>query len=30
MAMLISLLACLLLLMAAAVHFMRRSSEMVE
>jgi multiple sugar transport system permease protein len=30
MAMLISLLACLLLLMAAAVHFMRRSSEIVE
>jgi multiple sugar transport system permease protein len=30
MAMLIGLLACLLLLMAAAVHFMRRSSEIVE
>jgi multiple sugar transport system permease protein len=30
MAMLISLLACLLLLMAVAVHFMRRSSEIVE
>jgi len=30
MAMLISLLACLLLLMAAAVHFMRRSSEIAE
>lgn len=30
MAMLISLLACLLLLMVAAVHFMRRSSELVE
>ncbi len=30
MAMLISLLACLLLLMSAAVHFMRRSSEMIE
>jgi multiple sugar transport system permease protein len=29
MAMLIGLLACLLLLMAAAVHFMRRSSEIV-
>jgi multiple sugar transport system permease protein len=30
MAMLIGLLACLLLLMAAAVHFMRRSSEIGE
>jgi len=30
MAMLIGLLACLLLLMAAAVHFMRRSAEIVE
>jgi multiple sugar transport system permease protein len=30
MAMLISLLACLLILMAAAVHFMRRSSEKAE
>lgn len=30
MAMLIGLLACLLVLMAVAVHFMRRSSEMVE
>ena len=30
MAMLIGLLACLLLLMAAAVHFMRRTSEIVE
>ena len=30
MAMLISLLACLLLLMAAAVHFMRRSAEIAE
>jgi multiple sugar transport system permease protein len=30
MAMLIGLLACLLVLMAAAVHFMRRSSEIAE
>ena len=30
MAMLIGLLACLLLLMAAAVHFMRRSAEIAE
>jgi len=30
MAMLIGLLACLLFLMAAAVHFMRRTSEIVE
>jgi multiple sugar transport system permease protein len=30
MAMLIGLLACLLLLMAAAVHFMRRSAEIIE
>ena len=30
MAMLISLLVCLLLLMAAAVHFMRRSAEIAE
>jgi multiple sugar transport system permease protein len=30
MAMLISLLACLLLLMVAALHLMRRSSELVE
>jgi alpha-glucoside transport system permease protein len=30
MAMLIGLLACLLVLMAAAVHFMQRSSEVIE